>query len=213
MCPFWLSVGAQEGCHCCCLCHHCLDGCQLRRTPLRTGWIRGFTGPTLGVPRFVFHLLLIAPNDQQRNRESPFLLSPSVLQIWGEGAGGGISLPRSRPNLFACLGKAINEGCSKGLGQGASLLLCQCMECLRSPSPKMPSPKSIAKALDSGKEELGTRHGKGKPLGAGIRCVTQCFLIALWIGHLLPPIFAHALPSPGNSILAAVCLFHPAHPE
>lgn len=99
------------------------------------------------------------------------------------GAGGGSGLPRSQPNPFACLGKALNEDCSKGRGQGGGLLLCQCMEFLRSPSPKMPSPKFSCQGSEF-KERGNCERGmeKGKALVSGLRCVIQCFLIALLIG-------------------------------
>lgn len=120
---FCLSVAVQDECHCCCCSHHCLGDHQPCRTPQRPGWTRGFTGPTLGMPRFVSCLLLTAFHDQQRNREHPWLPPSASLPspYVRRGAGVGIDLPRSQPNPFACLGKALNEECSKEWGQGGGL--------------------------------------------------------------------------------------------
>lgn len=128
----------------------------------------------------------------------------------GRGAGGGLGLPRNQPNPLACLGKALNEASSKGRGQGGGLLLCRRMEFL-SPSPEIPSPK--LRGQSSGFKERGTCEPgmeKGKPLVAGIRCVTRCFLHALLIGCLYcqPPHLCFC-PSSGNSSSIAVCLFYP----
>lgn len=155
-----LSVDTQDGC-CCSCCPHSLDGCWLRQDPQRPGWMRGYTGPPLSMPRCVSCLLLISCVNQQRNRVNLWLFSSdSLFQTLGEGAGGGICLPRSQPNLFASLEKD-NEDCSEGRGQGLASLAGHGIS--EKPFPQDAKPQvQLPRLRERG--TWGTRHGKGKTL-------------------------------------------------
>lgn len=113
--------------------------------------------PTLGVSRFVSQLLLIAPNDRQKNQKS---LAPSVClppsSTQGErGQVGASTFLEVSLIPWPVLGKLLMRIAPKGGVREAACSSASAWNFGEAPLPRCQDPNLAAVVLDSGKEEPG----------------------------------------------------------